>query len=92
MRKNNYTVSVNIIVDENGKSIVNVLTPKNQENLNVSQLTHILIGGVTLLVKSCETNDLGIKDHELMKEIYTHLGDCFISNEFTDAKSFITKK
>jgi len=82
-------VSVEVITDETGKSIVNVLTPKSQKELNVRQMVHTLIGGVTLLVKSCENNDLGIKDHELMREIYTHLEDCFISDEFADAKSFI---
>lgn len=92
MKKSDYTVTVNVKTDENGKSIINVLTPKGQDELNARQMAHVLIGGVTLLVKSCEKNDLGIKDYELMKEIYTHLEDTFVGDEFADAKSMNVKK
>jgi len=92
MKKSNYTVTVNAKTDENGKSVISVATPKGQEELNARQMAHVLIGGVTLLVKSCEKHDLGIKGYELMKEIYTHLEETFMGDEFADAKSMNVKK
>jgi hypothetical protein len=90
--KSDYTVTVNVKTDEKNKSVVNIITPKSQKELTARQMVHVLIGGVTLLVKSCEKHDLGIKDFELMKEIYAHLEETFIGDEFADAKLMNMKK
>ena len=61
--------------------------PPTQEKLSVKESTHILVSGISLLIKSCSNNQNGIKDYELIKEVIEHLNLEFTSiNSFNDLK------
>lgn len=61
---------------------VKILFPESQ-SMSVQQATHLLISGVSLLIKSCGKTDNGIKDYELLDEVVEHL-----NHEFFSLKSF----
>ena len=78
------------IVDR--KANVYIKYPSNQPKLTVSETSHILISGISLLVKLVEQQE-GRPDYELMEEIVEHLNSEFISiKSFSDAKSFLKKE
>jgi hypothetical protein len=84
---NKSEVRVTVVTDDDGKTIVNVKTPTNQQSLDTRQMAHVLVGGIALLIKSCNNQDLGIKDHELMKEVTNHLNESFTDDSYDDAHS-----
>ena len=59
--------------EETNKSTVSIGFPKEQDNMSTQSAAHLLTAGVALLIKACSKTDTGIKDHELMKEVYQHL-------------------
>jgi hypothetical protein len=57
----------------------------NQRELTVRDTVHCLTSAVSLLIKSSGKHELGIEEHELMKEVIDHLNMEFMSNEsFSD--------
>ena len=79
-------IEITVIVDindETGLQSVFVGFPKEQIKISVEDATHMLISGASLLIKSCGKTDIGIKDYELMKDVYTHL-----AHEFSSTSSF----
>lgn len=85
-------------IDETtGKAVVSIGYPKEQEKMHVKEATHLLIAGASLLIKACSKVDVGIKDHELIKEVYEHLSKEFTSTEsyedaFIRKDSFLVRK
>lgn len=76
-----------------GLADIVISLPAEQENLSVSETAHMLISAVSLLVKSCNNADVGIKDYELLKEVVDHLHEEFAStisfeNLFIEPKYF----
>lgn len=72
---------ISIIVSvskNNGRNVVEVGFPKNQELLDVKDTSHILAGAISLLIKSSSKGDK-IKDYELITEIIEHLNMEFIN-------------
>jgi len=76
-------VIVDVIENEIGEHVVNVLFPVDQEKIPLNIAAHMLASGISLIIKGCNSSDLGIKDYELMKEIMDHL-----NSEFSSTKSF----
>ena len=75
------SVEADEIVDK--KVNVSIGLPSDQEDMSVANVTHLLVGGIAMLIKSCGDSDMGIKDHELMEEVLEHL-----NLEFSSYKSF----
>ena len=67
------------IDEKSSTSHVYIGFPKEQGKMTTQEAAHLLTAGVALLVKACAKTDTGIKDHELMKEIYQHLEEEFSS-------------
>lgn len=80
-------ITVFVDVDEDsGRQSVTIGFPKEQIPINVRDATHMLISAASLFIKSCNKVDVGIKDYELMKEVYKHLEQEFSSTTaFDDA-------
>ena len=93
MEKNKeYSITTKIMTYDNGKTVIHLQFPDGQEQLDVRHMAHLLMGGVSLLIKSCNNSDLGIKDHELMKEMYEHLTSEFTNDSYSDAEFIKNKK
>ena len=84
-------MNLSVIVETeilDGKSNVFIKLPPTQPKLSFGEMSHILVSGISLLVKLSEKDD-GKPDHELMKEIIEHLHSEFVSIEsFSDAKAY----
>lgn len=82
------TVVVDVITDtEIGRSIVNIGFPTDKP-LNVRESAHMLAAGISMLIRSCDNNKMGIKSHELMKEVIDHLNNEYISvDSYSDANA-----
>ena len=93
MRKVKKRVIVDVETDLDTKiSVVSVLFPKDQ-SLNVKDTATILTSALSMLIKSCENTDMGIKSHELIKDIIDQLNDDYINTKsFEDTKGDITMK
>lgn len=71
---NTFEVSVRAIKDDDGRTIINILLPKDQPKASALEISHVLAVGIGALIKSC-----GEKDHEALSEIIKHLEDEFVS-------------
>ena len=81
------TVSVNVKVEDDDKAIFSILFPENQQKLTLMNTTDLLVGGLSLLIKSADKFDDDIKDYELIEIINKKLNDLFISTtSFNDAE------
>lgn len=76
-----YTVKVEVDVLPD-KSNVFVSYDGGGEQLSFRQMSHILVGGISLIVKLIDKSG-EMKDYELMEEIINHL-----NQEFASLKSF----
>lgn len=73
---------------ETGRTDFFILLPREQRTINIKEATHLLLGGVSMLIKSCNQNDFGIKDFELLRESFDHLKQEFSSiDSFEDSKA-----
>jgi len=73
---------------ETGRTDFFILLPREQRTINIKEATHLLLGGVSMLIKSCSQSDFGIKDFELLKEAFDHLKHEFSSiDSFEDSKA-----
>jgi hypothetical protein len=82
---NNIKTTIIVEVDTNlktGISVVNLLFPKSQP-LTVKESASILTSAISMLIRSCDNSDTGIKSHELIKDVVDHL-----HIEYTNTESF----
>jgi hypothetical protein len=80
-----YSITVNIT--PNGEKIdMSVSFPKDQIKLSVKENAHILTSAISLLIRTCSTNDTGITESALLREVIKHLEEEFICDKsFNDA-------
>lgn len=93
MTKVKKRVIVDVETDLDTKvSVVSVLFPK-EKSLNVKDTSVILTSALSMLIKSCENSNIGIKSHELIKDIIEQLNEDYINTKsFEDAKVDIKNK
>ena len=78
------------IVDQ--KTNVYIKYPSDQPKLSFTATSHILVSGISLLLKLVEQQE-GKPDYKLMEEIVEHLNSEFVSTKsFSDAKSFLKEE
>jgi len=84
MKSVKYSIIVNMENDPEiaGKINVSIGFPAKQDNLTVNEATHMLVAGVSLLIKSSNQLNDG-KDYKLMEEVIEHL-----NSEFASVKAF----
>jgi len=82
------TVIVDVTTDtETGRSIVNIGFPTDKP-LNVRESAHMLAAGISMLIRSCDHNKMGIKSHDLMTEVINHLNSEYVNTEsYSDANA-----
>jgi hypothetical protein len=82
------SVIVEATIDkETGISIINIGFPPDKP-LSVRESAHLLASGISMLIRSCDNGEMGIKSHELIKEVIDHIHSEYVNTEsFSDANA-----
>ena len=69
------------------RSLIEIKFVPDERILSVRETTHILVGAISLLIRSCTTEGSTISETKLMAEVIEHLNQEFISiDSFEDLK------
>jgi hypothetical protein len=82
-------LSLTITVKPNDENVSVIITyPKEQRKLSLLEMSQMLTGGISLIVKLAGNEENGsIKDYEIMERVIKQLNEDFISTQsFDDAK------
>lgn len=82
-----YIVNVEIDIKHDKSNVyVSQGQVEDTQKLSFREMSHVLVGGISLLVKLVEQTG-EMKDYELMEEVINHLNKEFVSlKSFADAK------
>ena len=81
-------LSLTVTVKPNdGQVAVFITYPENQQKLSLLEMSQILTGGISLIVKLANNEKEGPKDYEIMERVIRQLNEDFISTQsYEDAK------
>jgi hypothetical protein len=82
-------LSLTITVKPNDENVSVLITyPKEKRKLSLLEMSQMLTGGISLIVKLAGNEENGsIKDYEIMERVIKQLNEDFISTQsFDDAK------
>jgi hypothetical protein len=82
-------LSLTVSVKPNDENVSVIITyPKEQRKLSLLEMSQMLTGGISLIVKLAGNEENGsIKDYEIMERVIKQLNEDFISTQsFDDAK------
>jgi len=81
-------LSLTITVKPNDENVSVIITyPKEQRKLSLLEMSQMLTGGISLIVKLAGNENEDIKDYEIMERVIKQLNEDFISTQsFDDAK------
>jgi len=69
------------------RSLIEIKFVPDERILSVRETTHILVGAISLLIRSCTKEGSTISETKLMAEVIEHLNQEFISiDSFEDLK------
>ena len=69
------------------KVAIFITYPPEQQKLSLLEMSQILTGGISLIVKLANNDKEEVKDYEIMERVITQLNDDFISTQsYDDAK------
>jgi hypothetical protein len=74
------------IKPNDGKVAVIITYPEEQQKLSLLDMSQILTGGISLIVKLANNDKEDVKDYEIMERVIKQLNEDFISTQsFEDA-------
>lgn len=81
-------LSLTVTIKPNdGQVSVFITYPENQQKLSLLEMSQILTGGISLIVKLANNEKDGPKDYEIMERVIRQLNEDFISTQsYEDAK------
>ena len=81
-------LSLTVTIKPNdGQVSVFITYPENQQKLSLLEMSQILTGGISLIVKLANNEKYGPKDYEIMERVIRQLNEDFISTQsYEDAK------
>jgi len=81
-------LSLTITIKPNDGNVAVIITyPEEQQKLSLLEMSQILTGGISLIVKLANNNKEDVKDYEIMERVIKQLNEDFISTQsFEDAK------
>jgi hypothetical protein len=80
------TLTVTIKPNEDKVAVI-ITYPEEQQKLSLLEMSQILTGGISLIVKLANNNKEDVKDYEIMERVIKQLNEDFISTQsFEDAK------
>jgi hypothetical protein len=75
------------IKPNDGQVAVFITYPENQQKLSLLEMSQILTGGISLIIKLANNEKDGPKDYEIMERVIRQLNEDFISTQsYEDAK------
>lgn len=84
--ENQLSLTVSVKPNDGNVSVL-ITYPKEQRKLSLLEMSQILTGGISLIVKLAGNEDEDIKDYEIMDRVIKQLNEDFISTQsFDDAK------
>ena len=80
-------LSLTITIKPNDGNVAVIITyPEKQQKLSLLEMSQILTGGISLIVKLANNNKEDVKDYEIMERVIKQLNEDFISTQsFEDA-------
>jgi hypothetical protein len=81
-------LSLTVSIKPNDDKVSVFITyPDNQQKLSLLEMSQILTGGISLIVKLANNEKDGPRDYEIMERVIKQLNDDFISTQsFEDAE------
>jgi hypothetical protein len=81
-------LSLTITIKPNDGNVAVIITyPEEQQKLSLLEMSQILTGGISLIVKLANNEKEDVKDYEIMERVIKQLNEDFISiQSFEDAK------
>jgi len=81
-------LSLTVSIKPNDDKVSVFITyPDNQQKLSLLEMSQILTGGISLIVKLANNEKDGPRDYEIMERVIKQLNNDFISTQsFEDAK------
>jgi hypothetical protein len=75
------------IKPSDGNVAVFITYPQEQQKLTLLEMSQILTGGISLIVKLANNDKENVKDYEIIERVVKQLNEDFISTQsFEDAK------
>jgi hypothetical protein len=80
-------LSLTVTIKPNDGNVAVIITyPEEQQKLSLLEMSQILTGGISLIVKLANNNKEDVKDYEIMERVIKQLNEDFISTQsFEDA-------
>ena len=80
-------LSLTITIKPNDGNVAVIITyPEEQQKLSLLEMSQILTGGISLIVKLANNDKEDVKDYEIMERVIKQLNEDFISiQSFEDA-------
>ena len=81
-------LSLTVTIKPNDGNVAVIITyPEEQQKLSLLEMSQILTGGISLIVKLANNNKEDVKDYDIMERVIKQLNEDFISTQsFEDAK------
>jgi hypothetical protein len=81
-------ISLTVTLKPNDGNVAVIITyPQEQQKLSLLEMSQILTGGISLIVKLANNDKENVKDYEIMERVIKQLNDDFISTQsFEDAR------
>ncbi len=80
------SLTVTIKPNDNNVSVF-ITYPKEQQKLSLLEMSQILTGGISLIIKLANKDNEEVKDYEIMERVIKQLNEDFISiQSFEDAE------
>jgi hypothetical protein len=80
-------LSLTVTIKPNDGNVAVIITyPEEQQKLSLLEMSQILTGGISLIVKLANNDKEDVKDYEIMERVIKQLNEDFISTQsFEDA-------
>ena len=81
-------LTLTVTIKPNDDKVAVIITyPEEQQKLSLLEMSQILTGGISLIVKLSNNDKEDVKDYEIMERVIKQLNEDFISTQsFEDAK------
>jgi hypothetical protein len=81
-------LTLTVTIKPNDDKVAVIITyPDEQQKLSLLEMSQILTGGISLIVKLANNDKEDVKDYEIMERVIKQLNEDFISiQSFEDAK------
>jgi hypothetical protein len=81
-------LTLTVTIKPNDDKVAVIITyPEEQQKLSLLEMSQILTGGISLIVKLANNDKEDVKDYEIMERVIKQLNEDFISiQSFEDAK------